>query len=95
MTTNARKETTPTLSASEARSNFNDLVNRVQYGGERVTVTRQGKPAVVMISVTDLELLERLEDRLWGDLAFERLEEEKRTGEGSIDWNDLKRDLGL
>ncbi|WP_216325290.1 type II toxin-antitoxin system Phd/YefM family antitoxin [Deinococcus aestuarii] len=93
--TTSRKETTPALSASEARSNFNDLVNRVQYGGERVTVTRQGKPAAVMISVADLELLERLEDRLWGDLALERLKEEKRSGAGRIDWQDLKRNLGL
>lgn len=90
-----REETTPNLSASEARAQFNDLVNRVSYGGERVTITRQGKPAAVMVSVQDAALLEQLEDRLWGDLALERLEEEARTGAKRVAWNDLKQDLGL
>ncbi len=89
------KETTPNLSASEARASFNDLVNRVSYGGERVTITRQGKPAAVLVSVEDAALLERLEDKLWGDLALERLEEAARTGEKRVAWSDLKRDLSL
>ena len=85
----------PSLSASEARSKFNDLVNRVRYGGERVTITRQGKPAAVLVSIEDMALLAQVEDRLWGDLALGRLEDEWLSGASRIAWNDLKRELDL
>ncbi|WP_149182960.1 type II toxin-antitoxin system Phd/YefM family antitoxin [Streptomyces sp. TRM49041] len=33
-------------------------INRVVYGGERVVVTRHGKPLVALVSAADLERLE-------------------------------------
>jgi prevent-host-death family protein len=52
----ARK--TSTVTASEARDSFADLVNRVEYGGERIVVTRHGRPIAALISAADLASLE-------------------------------------
>jgi len=43
------------------RQDISDVVNRVAYGHERIAVTRHGKTAAVLVSLADLELLERLE----------------------------------
>ncbi|MEV0272850.1 type II toxin-antitoxin system Phd/YefM family antitoxin [Hamadaea sp. NPDC050747] len=43
---------------TQARAEFADLVNRVVYGGERVVVTRHGKPIVALVSAEDLARLE-------------------------------------
>lgn len=45
---------------TQARAEFADLVNRVVYGGERIVVTRHGKPIAALVSAADLDLLERL-----------------------------------
>jgi prevent-host-death family protein len=46
---------------TQARAEFADLVNRVVYGGERVVVTRHGKPIVALVPAADLERLEAAE----------------------------------
>ncbi|MFI0373971.1 type II toxin-antitoxin system Phd/YefM family antitoxin [Actinomadura sp. 1N219] len=43
---------------TEARAQFADLVNRVAYTGEPVTLTRRGRVMAALISPEDLELLE-------------------------------------
>ncbi|HZL01612.1 MAG TPA: type II toxin-antitoxin system Phd/YefM family antitoxin [Cellulomonas sp.] len=47
-----------TLSVSEARTTLKTLVDRVDGTHERVTLTRNGRPAAVLISPDDLESLE-------------------------------------
>jgi len=49
---------TSTVTASEARDGFSELVNRVEYGGERIVVTRHGKPIAALVSASDLAALE-------------------------------------
>lgn len=46
------------IPVTQARAEFADLINRVVYGGERVVVTRHGKPIVALVSAADLERLE-------------------------------------
>lgn len=46
------------ISMTEARAQLADLANKVAYGGERVVLTRHGKPFVALISAADLALLE-------------------------------------
>jgi prevent-host-death family protein len=53
-----------TIPITEARENLADLGNRVALRGERVMVERRGKNLFALVSVEDLELLERLEDRM-------------------------------
>lgn len=58
MTTTLARE----LSASELRDDLAETVTKVAYTHERVGITRHGKLIAVMVSVEDLELLERLEE---------------------------------
>jgi|SRR5437879_1037814 prevent-host-death family protein len=46
---------------TQARAELAELINRVVYGGERVVVTRHGKPLVALVSAADLERLQELE----------------------------------
>ena len=81
------------VSASEARAHFADVLERVAHGGERVVIERRGKVLGAVVSLEDLEVLERVreleaeEDRA----ALARTRKER----GSIAWTLIKRDLGL
>ncbi|MFP1628459.1 type II toxin-antitoxin system Phd/YefM family antitoxin [Streptomyces sp. 5K101] len=46
------------IPVTQARAELAELINRVVYGGERVVVTRHGKPLVALVSAADLERLE-------------------------------------
>ena len=56
------------ITASDARDEFSEVLNRVSYGHERVVVQRRGKDLAAMVPMEDLRLLERLvedaEDRI-------------------------------
>ena len=48
------------VSAREARSRFAEITDRVRYTGEPVIVSKQGQPFVAVVSLDDLDALERL-----------------------------------
>jgi prevent-host-death family protein len=79
----------PKLTASEARQNFSDILNRAAYGGERVVVHRGKKPVAAVVPIEDFEMLEQIEDR--ADLGEVR----KRLKEPTIPWSKIKKELGL
>lgn len=74
---------------TEAREHLADLGNRVALRGERVVVERRGKNLFAIVSVEDLELLERMEDEL--DLDAIRT----AKGEPAKPWAEVKKALGL
>lgn len=47
---------------TQARSDLAELVNRVAYSGDRVVLTRHGKPLAALVSPSDLERLEQAEN---------------------------------
>ncbi|MEV6024988.1 type II toxin-antitoxin system Phd/YefM family antitoxin [Streptomyces sp. NPDC052036] len=49
------------IPVTQARAELADLINRVVYGGERVVVTRHGKPLAALVSAADLERLAALD----------------------------------
>ncbi|MFF1273402.1 type II toxin-antitoxin system Phd/YefM family antitoxin [Streptomyces marokkonensis] len=51
------------IPVTRARAELADLINRVVYGGERVVVTRHGKPLVALVSADDLRRLEELQQQ--------------------------------
>jgi prevent-host-death family protein len=51
------------IGIAEFRNNMADPINRAIYAGERVILTRDGKPTVALVSMDDLNLLEELENR--------------------------------
>jgi prevent-host-death family protein len=46
---------------TQARAELAELINRVVYGGERVVLTRHGKPLVALVTAADLERLQETE----------------------------------
>jgi prevent-host-death family protein len=49
--------TSAATSASWARNNFAEVLSRVAYGKERVTIERRGRPLAVLVPVEDLDCL--------------------------------------
>ncbi len=44
---------------TQARADLAELVSRVGYSGERILLTRHGKPLAALVPIDDLEALER------------------------------------
>jgi len=53
---------TEAVPLSDARDGLSDLVNRARFGGERVTLSKNGKAVAAVVSLSDLEALEAFED---------------------------------
>ncbi|MEU0842494.1 type II toxin-antitoxin system Phd/YefM family antitoxin [Streptomyces sp. NPDC005962] len=49
------------IPVTQARAELAELINRVVYGGERVVLTRHGKPLVALVSSDDLRRLDAIE----------------------------------
>ncbi|MBS9534581.1 type II toxin-antitoxin system prevent-host-death family antitoxin [Mycobacterium sp. M1] len=52
----------PEVALAELRASIGDIINRAAYAGERVVVTRNGKPAAALISAEELAYFEELEN---------------------------------
>lgn len=74
---------------SQVREHLAELGNRVSLRGERVVVERRGRNLFALVPVEDVELLERLEDKL--DLDAIRAAKD----EPSKPWAQVKKALGL
>ncbi len=61
------------------------MLGRVQYGNERVAVTRYGKEVAVVVPIEDARLLERLEDLIDAEDVLEAMAEAEREGTISLD----------
>lgn len=75
---------------AEIRDNLADALNKVAYAGERVILARRGKGVAALVSMEDLELLEKLEDE--ADLKVAR---KARKEKGSVPLADIKARLGM
>ena len=78
------------MTITEARDVLGQLVGRVQYGHERIVLTRHGKPAAAIVPIDDHQTLERLEDEIDLADALAALREPGREA-----WADLKAELKL
>ena len=52
------------FSATQARANFQSLISRAEYKGERILIQRHGKSVVAVIGLEDLKRLEALDDAI-------------------------------
>lgn len=52
------------LPLAEVKAKFSEMVDRVEFQHDRITVTRKGRPAAVLISADDLAALEDTLDLL-------------------------------
>ena len=76
------------VKASEARNDFATTLNRVAYGKHAVVLHRRGKDIAAIVPMEDLELLQKLEDRL--DLEAARAALKEAEQEGTIPWGKIK-----
>ncbi len=81
-----------TVTAKQLKERSADVLGRVQYGRERVAVTRHGKEVAAVVSIEDVRLLERLEDLFDTHDALAAIEEAER--EGTISLDELRKKLG-
>lgn len=61
------------LPIMQASGSLSEIVNRVTQQGERVRLSKNGKDVAAIISLGDLEALQRLEDKADTDEAERRL----------------------
>ena len=100
MASSARKKTigAATVTSEEVRLGLGELINRVKYRSERVKVTRRGKPVMALVSLDDLEFMEKvldgLEDEIDLPVIKRRLRSFEKTGKG-IPWKQVKAERGL
>ena len=78
------------VSMTKARQDFTNIANQVMYGDERVCIEKNNKPVVAVVSISDFELLEFLEDKIDLEEALKALKEP-----GTIRLKDLKKKLGI
>ena len=50
-----------TITATEAKDQLSQLLERARSGVDRIVIEKHGKPAAVLVSVEDLKRLERLD----------------------------------
>ncbi len=63
-----------TLSLAHIKARLSEIVDRVESEHERVTLTRNGRPAAVLISPADLEALEDTLELLSDPAALAEIE---------------------
>ncbi len=80
-----------TITTADARKNFADIVNTVAYGKEPIVLTRRGQEIAALISIEELQLLQKIEDYIDIKDAGKALEE---PGE-NISADEFWKELGL
>jgi prevent-host-death family protein len=68
-----------TLSLAHVKSKFSEMVDRVEYTHDRITVTRNGRPAAVLISPDELASLEDTLELLSDPEAMAQLRESRQA----------------
>ena len=68
-----------TLPLAQVKSKFSEMVDRVEHTHDRIIVTRNGRPAAVMISPDDLASLEDTLELLSDPDAMRELADAKRA----------------
>jgi prevent-host-death family protein len=81
------------ISIADLRARLGDLVSRVSYNHERVVITKHGKPVAAIISASDLEKFEELED--WNDIQAIRAGLKDAKKHGTVPLETVLRELGL
>lgn len=81
---------------SEAKTHLSELARRVRLQHERITLTRNGEPEVVLVSVDDLEGIEMTLEILGDSDAVARISESLAAlgrGERGVDLATVRADL--
>lgn len=66
------------LPLAEVKAKFSEMVDRVEQQHDRITVTRNGRPAAVLMSADDLAALEDALELLSDPAAMADIEQARR-----------------
>ena len=77
--------------SSDVRENWGETLDGVLYRGDRVVITKSGKPAAALVSTEDLALLELIEDRI----DMELIREARSESDERIPFSKIRADLKL
>jgi antitoxin YefM len=70
---------------AEVKAKFSEMIDRVETKHDRITVTRNSRPAAVLMSPEDLASLEDTLDLLSNPTAMAELEQaRKEVGDGTV-----------
>lgn len=83
------------ISVAEIRDNLADTLNRAVYHGERIVIERRGKSVAAIVSMTDLELLEAMDDQEDARAAKRALTEMKQKGQKPVPLRAVRKRLGM
>ena len=76
-----------TITTADARKNFADIVNSVAYGKEPVILTRRGQEIAALVSIEELQLLQKIEDHIDIEDAKKALDEPGENISADDFWN--------
>jgi prevent-host-death family protein len=85
-----------TMSLAAVKARFSELVDRVERQQDRVVVTRNGKPAAVLISAEDLESLEETLAVMSDRAVAAQIRESQNAvaaGESGVELDELRASL--
>lgn len=82
-----------TMSSSDARDHFPEIISKAAFAKKRFIVTRRGRKLAAIIPIEDLEIIESIEDTIDLEDARKILADVKKKG--SISWKKVKAELGL
>ena len=80
-------------SGNKEREEFADAINRAAFGNERVLLRRRGRAVAAVVPITDLRLLEALENRIDLVDAREALAQTNKKGARPLDA--ILKELGV
>lgn len=86
------------IPVSEFKNEIAEILNRVIYAGERVLLQRHGKDVAALVSMKELEILERIEemeDEIDLKEALKALKDIKSGKDKVVAWDDVKKEFGL
>src|SRR3954451_17002142 len=85
------KPMTKIMPASQVREQWSRVINGVYKGETRILVEKSGIPVAGVVSASDLERLQRLDEEQTADLAT--LERISRQAFGGVPPEDLEREV--
>jgi prevent-host-death family protein len=80
------------VTSTDAKNEFDDVLRRASTENERVVITSNGKSIAAVVPITDLAVLEKLEDMIDTRDALAAIEDYEKNG--GTDWDALKKELG-
>ena len=84
------------LPVSEFKNEIAETLNRVVYAGEHVLLQRHGKDVAAIVSIKELEVLqkiEEMEDEIDLKEALKALKDIKSGKDKVVAWNDVKKEF--